>query len=120
MELEPSALAGIKGRSFERLMQQLLEAEASSVGFAPGLDGLSFFPDRRGDGGVDALVTQVPDRPNEFIPGPWVFQAKTSLDLSKLKRELKSGAQSRARKLLRDGAGYTLVVNAHLKAEEAR
>ncbi len=100
-------------------MQQLLEAEGAAVGLSPGLEGLSFATDGKGDGGVDALVATHPDRPSDLIPGPWVFQAKTSLDLSKLKRELKSSGQARARKLLRAGAGYTLIVNAHLKAEEA-
>ena len=96
----------------------MLEAEGAHVGLSPGLEGLSFRVDGRGDGGIDALVASEPDRPSQLIPARWVFQAKTSLDLSKLKSQLKGKAQARARKLLRAGGGYTLVVNAHLNAEE--
>lgn len=96
-------------------MQRLLEAEAEAVGLSPTLEGLSFRADGKGDGGVDALVSSVPDRPNAHIPGRWVFQAKTSWDLTGLKRQLKK--QERAKKLLREGAGYTLIVNAYLNAE---
>ncbi len=96
-------------------MQRLLEAEAEATGLPPTLEGLSFRADGKGDGGVDALVSSVPDRPNAYIPGRWVFQAKTSWDLTRLKKQLKT--QARAKKLLREGAGYTLVVNTYLDAE---
>ncbi len=100
-------------------MQRLLEAEAAQVGLSTGAEGLSFSTDQRGDGGIDALIASHPDNPSAVIPGPWVFQAKTSLNLTKLKSELKGKSQARAQKLLRSGAGYTLVVNAHVNAEEA-
>ncbi len=117
MDLDLTSLRRVDPQLFEALMQRLVELEGHEAGVPPGIDGVSFQRSKQGDGGVDALVSVEPATPTELIPGRRVFQAKLTLDLAKLERQLRTKAQTRVRKLLRDGAGYTLVVAQHVRAE---
>lgn len=99
-------------------MQQLLVVEGLAAGLPTGAEGISFRVDGRGDGGVDALVFTEPLTPTPHIKRRTVFQAKRSYDLSKLKSDLKKKSQQRARTLLQNGAGYTLIVCDQVDGEE--
>ncbi len=99
-------------------MQRLLQAEALTAGIPPGVGGLSFPTDNQGDGGVDALVDVEPATPTRFLSRRTVFQAKKTLNLAALSRQLRK--QAYAKKLLRGGAAYCLVVAQPVKPADAR
>lgn len=87
-------------------MQALVDAERVATGLRP--EAVYAPPPFRGDGGIDALVREDPPRPTDFVRCRTVFQAKRSLKISALRSQLKQ--QPEAKKLLVDGASYTLVV----------
>jgi len=112
VHLRGAALRQLSGEQLEQLAQRLIDAERVASGLEPG-DRKALEATNRGDGGIDCLLTRSPPKPTDFFRrGPLVFQFKRSY--AEWGSKDVSGP---ARKWLRQGAGYRLIVAEELDAD---
>lgn len=109
------AFAAMGGEQFATAVEELLRCEAREADLP--VDRLVFYlAGNRGDGGVDAFLSEGAPRDSQLLQRPTVFQFKKSCPkASEVRKELKKG---RARSLLQAGANYVLVVGADVPSEE--